>query len=91
MLMKFFHLTLQNNCYFRHLAEKASCLKEKELTIIDIPYSMFNSMRKVLSMKGRDKKRKKKREILKELKKKLPGWQKIPGRNPVSSNFKTIA
>ncbi|WP_261180696.1 hypothetical protein [Anaerobacillus sp. CMMVII] len=42
-------------------------------------------------MKGRDKKRKKKRELLKELKKKLPGWQKIPGRSPVSSSSRTIA
>ncbi|MFN7253143.1 MAG: hypothetical protein ACK4M9_20570 [Anaerobacillus sp.] len=42
-------------------------------------------------MKERDKKRKKKRDILKELKKKLPGWQKLPGRNPVSSNSKTTA
>ncbi|WP_281244242.1 hypothetical protein [Anaerobacillus arseniciselenatis] len=42
-------------------------------------------------MKGRDKKRKKKREILKELKKKLPGLKRIPGRNPVSSNTKTTA
>ncbi|WP_274598753.1 hypothetical protein AWH56_26740 [Anaerobacillus isosaccharinicus] len=42
-------------------------------------------------MKERDKKRKKKRELLKELKEKLPGWKKIPGRNPVSSNTRTIA
>ncbi|WP_277750932.1 hypothetical protein [Anaerobacillus alkaliphilus] len=42
-------------------------------------------------MKSRDKKRKKTREILKELKKKLPGLQHIPGRNPVSSNSRTTA
>ncbi len=42
-------------------------------------------------MKGRDKKRKKKREILKELKKKLPGWKNIPTGKPISSNSKTTA
>jgi hypothetical protein len=42
-------------------------------------------------MKGKDKKRKKKREILKELKKKFPGLQRLPGRNPVSSNSRTTA
>lgn len=42
-------------------------------------------------MKNKDKKRKKKREIWKDLlKKKFPGWQKIPGRSPVSQ-LKTIA
>jgi hypothetical protein len=41
-------------------------------------------------MKGKEKKRKKKREIWKDLlKKKFPSWKPIP-RNPVS-NSKTIA
>lgn len=43
-------------------------------------------------MKGREKKRKKKRELWKDLlKKKIPGWTPLPKRNPVSSSYKTIA
>lgn len=43
-------------------------------------------------MKGKEKKRKKKREIWRDLlKKKFPGLQHPPGRNPVSSQSKTIA
>lgn len=42
-------------------------------------------------MKGKEKKRKKKREIWKDLlKKKFPGLQPLPGRKPVSQ-LKTIA
>ncbi|WP_281243096.1 hypothetical protein [Anaerobacillus alkalilacustris] len=41
-------------------------------------------------MKGREKKRKKKREIWKDLlKKKFPGWQPIPGRKPLSQSKTT--
>lgn len=43
-------------------------------------------------MKGKEKKRKKKREVWKDLlKKNFPGWDRIPGRSPVAPHTKTIA